>query len=93
MKKPLPDIRNLSFSELEGWFKDQGEPRFRAKQVYEWLWKKSVTSFTDMTNISLTLREKLGTSFFLQGLEVADIQKSSDRTIKSAFKLYDGSVE
>ena len=45
-----------------------------------------------MTNISLTLREKLGTSFFLQGLEVADIQKSSDRTIKSAFKLYDGSV-
>ena len=45
-----------------------------------------------MSNISLPLREKLSASFFLQGLEVADMQKSSDRTIKSAFKLYDGSV-
>lgn len=45
-----------------------------------------------MSNLSLPLRDKLSTSFFLQGLEVADMQKSSDRTIKSAFKLYDGSV-
>lgn len=92
MKKELPDIRTMTLTELEAWFAGQGEPKFRAKQVYEWLWKKSVTTFTEMTNLSLTLREKLINSFFLKGLEIADLQKSSDRTIKTAFKMFDGSV-
>ena len=92
MKKPLPDIRTLDYEELEDWFLKSGYPKFRAKQVWEWLWQKSVTSFELMTNLSKDLRQSLSETFFLRGLEIADLQKSSDRTIKSAFKLYDGSV-
>jgi 23S rRNA (adenine2503-C2)-methyltransferase len=92
MKKSLPDIRSLNYEELEEWFLKNGHPKFRAKQVFEWLWQKSATSFEVMTNLSKDLRQALSESFFLQGLEVAEMQKSSDRTIKSAFKLYDGSV-
>jgi 23S rRNA (adenine2503-C2)-methyltransferase len=92
MKKSLPDIRSLNYEELEDWFLKNGHPKFRAKQVFEWLWQKSATSFEVMTNLSKDLRQSLNESFFLKGLEVAEMQKSSDRTIKSAFKLYDGSV-
>ncbi|MEX1190201.1 MAG: 23S rRNA (adenine(2503)-C(2))-methyltransferase RlmN [Bacteroidia bacterium] len=92
MKKTLPDIRSLNYEELEAWFLSNAHPKFRAKQVFEWLWQKSVTSFDDMSNLSKDLRIVLKESFFLQGLELAEMQKSSDRTIKSAFKLYDGSV-
>lgn len=92
MKKSLPDIRSLNYEELEDWFLKNGHPKFRAKQVFEWLWQKSATSFEVMTNLSKDLRQALNESFFLKGLEVAEMQKSSDRTIKSAFKLYDGSV-
>lgn len=90
--KKLPDIRSLTFEEIETWFLSNGHPRFRAKQVYEWLWQKSATDFEHMTNLSKDLRKALAEAFYLKGLEIADVQKSSDRTIKSAFKMYDGSV-
>jgi 23S rRNA (adenine2503-C2)-methyltransferase len=90
--KKLPDIRSQSFEEIETWFLSNGHPRFRAKQVYEWLWQKSATDFEHMTNLSKELRKSLNEAFFLKGLEIADLQKSSDRTIKSAFRMYDGSV-
>lgn len=90
--KKLPDIRSQSFEEIEAWFLSNGHPRFRAKQVYEWLWQKSATDFEHMTNLSKELRKSLSEAFFLKGLEIADRQKSSDRTIKSAFRMYDGSV-
>lgn len=88
----MPDIRSLTFDEIETWFLSNGHPRFRAKQVYEWLWQKSATDFEHMTNLSKELRKSLSEAFFLKGLEIAELQKSSDRTIKSAFKMYDGSV-
>lgn len=90
--KNLPDIRALSFEEIEAWFLANGQQKFRAKQVYSWLWEKGVSRFDEMSNLSKDLRLKLIESFALRGLEVADTQKSSDRTIKSAFKMYDGSV-
>lgn len=90
--KKMPDIRSLTFDEIETWFLSNGHPRFRAKQVYEWLWQKSATDFEHMTNLSKELRKSLSEAFFLKGLEIAELQKSSDRTIKSAFKMYDGSV-
>ena len=48
------DIRKLSLAELEEFFVAQGEKKFRAKQVYEWLWNKSLKNFDDMSNISLS---------------------------------------
>ena len=86
------DIRQLDKNELTEYFVKIGEKAFRAKQVYEWLWKKGAVDFDDMTNISLALREKMKTHFEIRFLTIEEEQKSTDRTIKSAFKLSDGSV-
>ncbi len=69
-----------------------GEPAFRARQVYSWLWEKSARSFDEMTNLSKPLREKLKEQFALNAIEVATSQISNDRTIKSGFRLHDGFV-
>lgn len=84
------DIRKLSADQLKSWLIEMGEKGFRAKQIHEWLWKKSITSFDDMTNISLKTRELLLDHFQINTLSVASQQKSNDGTIKSAFKLHDG---
>jgi 23S rRNA (adenine2503-C2)-methyltransferase len=69
-----------------------GEKPFRAKQVYEWLWKKSIHDFDGMTNLSKELREKLKERFVIYSISLADRQVSSDKTIKCAFKLHDSNV-
>ena len=66
-----------------------GEKAFRAKQVYEWLWKKSAQSFDEMTNLSKATRELLNEHFVLRPLAIHQQQVSNDKTIKSAFKLHD----
>ncbi len=84
------NIRELSKDELIAYFADLGEPKFRAGQVYEWLWQKHAHSFADMTNLSKTLRQKLGEEFSLPALTVDATQYSADGTIKSRFKTFDG---
>ncbi|MGR3809380.1 23S rRNA (adenine(2503)-C(2))-methyltransferase RlmN [Jiulongibacter sp. NS-SX5] len=83
------DIRTLNFEKLLQWFLENGEKKFRAKQVWEWLWQKSVTDFEHMTNLSKALREKLSTHFVILPVTVDSSQISSDRTIKSGFRLHD----
>lgn len=85
----LKDIRQYSLPEITDWFKQEGEQAFRAKQVYSWLWQKSAIDFDDMTNLSLSLREKLKTHFVINPVQVHKEQFSNDGTIKSAFKLHD----
>ena len=91
-QKEKQDIRNLSRSDLKEFFTAQGEKSFRADQVYDWLWKKDVGTFAEMTNLSQQLREFLDEHFYINKLVVADKQISYDKTIKSAFKLIDGKV-
>ena len=86
------DIRKLSAAQLKDWFVQNGEQGFRAKQVHEWLWKKSAQSFEQMTNLSKQTRELLNTHFEVRPLTVAMQQRSSDGTIKSSFRLYDGNL-
>lgn len=86
------DIRKMDRESLESWFKSAGLPAFRARQVHEWLWQKAVGSFQEMTNLSLDLRSRLEAEFDLRPVQATDFQKSSDRTIKTAFRLYDGQV-
>ncbi|MBI3137403.1 MAG: 23S rRNA (adenine(2503)-C(2))-methyltransferase RlmN [Sphingobacteriales bacterium] len=90
MKKTLKNIRHLSLGDLEIFFEELGEKKFRAKQVYEWLWQKHAMSFADMTNLSKGLRQLLGESFTLPSLSIDTTQYSSDGTIKSRFKTWDG---
>lgn len=83
------DIRQLSKEELIARLEQLGEKPFRARQIYEWLWKKSAVHFDEMTNLSKELREKLDTHFVIHPVAVYKVQKSNDGTIKSAFQLYD----
>lgn len=85
-------IRLLSLEELTTIFVDLGEKAFRAKQVHEWIWKKSARNFDDMTNLSKSLREWLKEHFVIDPIQISDKQVSSDGTIKNAFKLGDGNV-
>ena len=66
-----------------------GDKAFRAKQVYEWLWKKSASDFDQMTNLSLQTRAQLKTHFDIKRIEIDRMQRSTDGTIKNAVKLHD----
>ncbi|MCH2084428.1 MAG: 23S rRNA (adenine(2503)-C(2))-methyltransferase RlmN [Saprospiraceae bacterium] len=84
------DIRKSSLEELIEIFKELNEPKFRAKQVYEWLWKKGARSFEEMTNLSKKLRAILQEQFVINAIEMDKVQKSLDGTIKTRFRLHDG---
>jgi 23S rRNA (adenine2503-C2)-methyltransferase len=86
------DIKELSLEDIQEFLKEKGEKPFRAKQIREWLWKKDVHSFQEMTNLSKPLRDLLSEHFVIHTLTVSDKQISKDKTIKSAFKLHDGNV-
>lgn len=83
------NIRAMELSELEQYFESLGDKKFRAKQVYEWLWQKHAHSFEAMTNLGKELRTKLAEHFSLPALKVDATQYSADGTIKSRFKTVD----
>tara|TARA_B100000902_G_scaffold298401_1_gene285705 strand:+ start:101 stop:1129 length:1029 start_codon:yes stop_codon:yes gene_type:complete len=83
------DIRSLTEDQIIEFFIDKGFDSYRGRQVYEWIWKKSIYSFDDMTNLSKDVRLILDTNFVINHIEVDKIQKSSDGTIKNAVKLFD----
>lgn len=83
------DIRSFSWQEIDTFFSSIQEKPFRAKQVYEWLWKKGCHSFEEMSNLPLALRNKLAETFSLEGIVETGRQESSDGTIKMGFRLFD----
>ncbi|MEM6263529.1 MAG: 23S rRNA (adenine(2503)-C(2))-methyltransferase RlmN [Bacteroidota bacterium] len=85
-----PDIRSLTYDQLEALFLDWGEKKFRARQVYEWLWKKHVVSFDQMTNLSKALRKRLEENLLLDSATIESSHHSKDGTIKYAFRLPGG---
>lgn len=85
----MQNIRHFSYEQIEAMLLQQGEKKFRAQQVWEWLWKKHAHSFDAMTNLSKDLREKLSIQFSLPALQVETTQYSEDGTIKSRFKTAD----
>jgi 23S rRNA (adenine2503-C2)-methyltransferase len=86
----LQPIRELSLPELKLFFESIGDKKFRAIQTYEWLWKNNARRFDDMTNLSLDLRKKLAEHFSLNSITVDKTQHSSDGTLKSRFRTFDG---
>ena len=86
------DLKSLYLDELEDIIKEMGEPKFRGKQIFEWIHNKNVTSFEEMTNLSKSLREKLSENMFITKLEIVDKKVSSDGTQKYLFALEDGNV-
>jgi len=90
MKSAKPNIRHLETGDLDQYFQALGEKKFRAAQVWEWLWQKHAHRFEDMTNLSKELRRRLATDFELPALTIDATQYSFDGTIKSRFKTRDG---
>jgi 23S rRNA (adenine2503-C2)-methyltransferase len=89
-EKVIRNIRHLSLEEVQQYFEEIGDKKFRAKQVWEWLWQKHAHSFADMTNLSKDLREKMGQEFTLPALTIDATQYSADGTVKSRFKTHEG---
>ena len=84
------DLGSMTPEELAAWLKEQGEPAFRAKQIFHWLYR-GVTSFDEMSDLSKALRQKLAEQCFLTVPKVARKQVSKlDGTIKYLWELSDG---
>ncbi|MGV6827993.1 MAG: 23S rRNA (adenine(2503)-C(2))-methyltransferase RlmN [Flavobacteriales bacterium] len=86
------DIRALSKEELRNFFVSIGEKAFRGNQVYEWLWQKGTHRFDAMTNLSKQTRLHLEKHFVINHIEVDNLQRSQDGTVKNAVKLHDGLI-
>ncbi|MBQ4427743.1 MAG: 23S rRNA (adenine(2503)-C(2))-methyltransferase RlmN [Oscillospiraceae bacterium] len=86
------DIKSLALGELSALLKEMGEPGFRAKQVYKWLWT-GIGSFDEMLNVPKSLREKLGERFYISYPKVLRKQESAlDGTVKYLWELADGNA-
>ncbi|MBP3038325.1 23S rRNA (adenine(2503)-C(2))-methyltransferase RlmN [Bacillaceae bacterium Marseille-Q3522] len=83
-------IYSLQLHELKEWLREHNEKPFRAEQIFDWLYKKRVSSFAGMSNISKELRSKLADHFILTTLKTLIKQTSADGTMKFLFELQDG---
>ncbi len=92
VSKQKNDIRELSLEQLEDKISSIGEQKFRARQLSEWLWKKSTRSFDEMTNLPASFREYLDQNFEIRAVSIHTKQVSQDGTMKYAFELYDGNI-
>ncbi len=85
------DIRLLDEQVLTGYITGQlGEPAFRARQIWKWIWQKGAGSFEQMTDLSKDLRTRLPEFFEIKPITLDKVQRSLDGTIKSRFRLHDG---
>lgn len=83
-------IIDRSIPELEALVAELGEPRFRTKQLVEWLWKRGAGSYDDMTNLSKAFRDQLAAVAPLERAQIAEQQESADGTIKFLIEYADG---
>jgi 23S rRNA (adenine2503-C2)-methyltransferase len=84
------NLIHLSRKELKALTLEWGEPSFRADQIFDWIWEKSIFNYDEMSNISKGFREKLKTETTLVPPKIIFTQKSTDGTIKYLFQLEDG---
>ncbi len=86
----MKDIKSLTMEELDGFLTEElQQPKYRAKQVFDWLHKKMCGGFDEMTNLSKELREKLAAKAELRDVRQVAVQESKDGTRKYLFALGD----
>jgi len=84
------DIRLYSSAEIKELFIQNGGQAFRAKQLFEWLWKKHVLSFDNMTNLPAETKAFLNAGYEIKPLKLHSVLTARDNTSKLLFRLYDG---
>ena len=92
MTESKTDIRLFNLGQLQAQLGKYNWPKFRAKQIYHWLWKKHVHSFEEMNNLPKDIIEGLENNFEILPIRVKDQQVSDDGTIKSAFETADKKI-
>ena len=86
------NIKNYTLEELQEIIINLGEKKYRAEQIYNWIYKENVISFDDMVNLPLSLREKLKEKFDLHIFKIITKQESKDGTKKYLFDILDGNA-
>jgi 23S rRNA (adenine2503-C2)-methyltransferase len=84
------DIKDLALDALEGELLSLGEPAFRAKQIFAWLYRRGKTTFGEFSDVSRGLRDKLEERYFIGRLEAVERLRSRDGVQKFLFRLGDG---
>jgi 23S rRNA (adenine2503-C2)-methyltransferase len=84
------DIRSLSLPEIRALVQGMGKEKFRALQVYKWVWQRLIDEFSEMTNISKGYRAELAEKAWLSTLARHRFERSTDGTRKIAWRLHDG---
>ena len=88
----MKNIKDYDLEALKQEFIEMGEKSFRAEQVFKWIYEAKVTSFDEMTNLSLELREKLKQNYEMHNFNILKKQESSDGTKKYLFDVLDGNA-
>ena len=83
------NIYSMTLKDLETYFINIGEKKFKAIQVYDWLYKKRVKSFDEMTNVKKTVIDKLKEDYKINNLKILNVQNGKD-VHKYLFELHDG---
>lgn len=86
------DLKNLTLPALEQFLQGQGKERYRAVQIFKWLYQHDVSSFEEMTNVSKPLRQELAQTAWISRLEPETVEIGSDGTRKYLFVLEDGNA-
>ncbi|BCS52077.1 23S rRNA (adenine(2503)-C(2))-methyltransferase RlmN [Geobacter sp. SVR] len=86
------DLKNLNLPALEHFLLGHGKERFRATQVFKWIYQQDARTFDEMTNISKELRRELTEKAFISNLEPEAVEEGSDGTRKYLFNLGDGNA-
>ena len=92
MENRKRNIRLLSFKELTDFILSINVEKYRAKQIYEWIWQKNINSFEEILNIPKALKNKLDENFSINRLTCISENISNDKTVKFAFKTYDNKL-
>lgn len=85
------DIKSMYLTELEKWVEENGQPKFRAKQLFQWMHEKYVSNVDEMSNLPKNFREIIDKDFLSISEETRQVSKK-DGTIKFLFRLHDGQM-
>ena len=88
----MKNIKDYNLDELKEELKKIGEKTFRAEQIFKWIYESRVSSFDEMTNLSLELREKLKENYTIKQFNILKKQVASDGTKKYLFDVLDGNA-
>ncbi len=88
----MTDLKNLSLPALEAFLQGFGKERYRATQLFKWIYQKNANTFDEMSNLSKTLREELAQRAYISSLTPEVVERSKDGTAKYLFRLDDGAT-